>query len=70
MSDVMFVFGGIFLIMTIIGGQRMKTEVTDPDCPEDVENVEKNIKWYRGLLLLWGSITMIGGILTAIKYLC
>lgn len=67
-GDLITVFGGIFLIMTLIGGMRMKKEVTDPNCAEDVHNVRMNLKWYKGLLWLWGSVTSIGVILLLLEH--
>ena len=67
-GDLITVFGGIFLIMTLIGGMKMKKEVTDPNCKQDIYNVAMNHKWYKILLWLWGSVTVIGLILLFIEY--
>lgn len=67
-GDLLSVFGGIFLIMTIIGGTRMQKEVTYQSCGEDVKDVENNLKWYKRLLWLWGSVTAIGLILLLLEY--
>jgi len=65
-GDLISVFGAIFLIMTVIGGMRMK-KVADPNCPEDVYDVEMNHKWYKIFMWLWGSVTAIGLVLLFIE---
>lgn len=66
-GDLLTVFGGIFLILTLVRGMIMKKSVTDPNCPEDVHNVEMNKKWYKIALWVWGSVTVIGLILLFIE---
>lgn len=66
-GDLLTVFGGIFLILTLVRGMIMKKEVTDSNCPEDVHNVEMNKKWYKIALWVWGSVTVIGLILLFIE---
>lgn len=59
-ANTFTVFGGIFLILTIIRYKRMRREVWNPDCPEDVKGVAFNKKWGPRLLVFYSVIVGIG----------
>ena len=54
------VFGGIFLIMSIISYITMQKEVHNPKCPEDVKAVKFNKKWGKIILIGNSIIVLIG----------
>lgn len=63
LGTIFLVFGGIFLLISIINYIFMKKEVTDPNCPEDVNGVAYNKKWGKIYLIAYSSIVLIGAIL-------
>jgi len=65
-GTICLVFGGIFLLMTIINYIFMKKEVTDPNCSEDVNGVAYNKKWGKIYLIIYSAIVLIGAILLLI----
>ena len=62
-GTICLVFGGIFLIMTIINYILMKKEVTDPNCPEDVNGVAYNKKWGKIYLIIYSTIVLFGAVI-------
>ena len=61
----LFVFGLIFLIITLFVYPRLQKKVEKPWCPNDVKAVSDNKKYFRIFLIV--SIGMIlGGILMMI----
>lgn len=54
------VFGGIFLIISIITYLTMDKKVENPNCPEDVRSVAFNKKWGKIILIINSIIVAIG----------
>lgn len=59
----LFVFGLIFLVITLFVYPRLQKEVTAPWCPNDVKAVSDNKKYFRIFLIVSIIMIVIGGIL-------
>ena len=59
----LFVFGLIFLVITLFVYPRLQKTVDKPWCPEDVKNVSNNKKYFRIFLIVSIIMIVIGGML-------
>ena len=59
----LFVFGLIFLAITLCVYPKLQKEVTAPWCPQDVKSVEDNKKYFRIFLIASIVMVVIGGML-------
>lgn len=59
-ANTFSVFGGIFLIISIIAYLTMDKKVENPNCPEDVRSVAYNKKWGKIILIANSIIVAIG----------
>lgn len=59
-ANTFSVFGGIFLIISIIAYLTMDKKVENPNCPEDVRSVAFNKKWGKIILIANSIIVAIG----------
>lgn len=59
-ANTFSVFGGIFLIISIIAYLTMDKKVENPNCPEDVRSVAFNKKWGKIVLIANSIIVAIG----------
>jgi cbb3-type cytochrome oxidase subunit 3 len=55
-------FGGIFLLITIISYFTMQKEIINPNCPQDVKDVAYNKKWGKIYLTIY-SIAVVFGVM-------
>lgn len=53
-------FGGIFLLITIINYLTMQKEVTNPNCPEEIRDVAYNKKWGKIYLIVYSVAVLLG----------
>lgn len=68
-GNIFSVFGGIFLIMSIISYITMQKKVINPNCKEDVDAVKFNKKYGKVILITNIVIVLIGLICLGIAYL-
>lgn len=61
------VFGGIFLLITLFVGPRLQNEVEAPWCPNDVQGVADNKKWYKRFLIISSTMVAVGILLILLK---
>ena len=65
--NVLFVFGLIFLAITLFVYPKLQKEVTAPWCPNDVNAVSDNKKYFKIFLIVSISMIVIGGLLMIVS---
>jgi hypothetical protein len=63
----LFIFGLIFLAITLFVYPRLQKEVENPWCPNDVKAVSDNKKYFKIFLIVSISMIVIGGLLMIVS---
>lgn len=66
-SNVLLIFGGIFLVIAVIASFLMQKNITNPNCPQDAANVKRNKAWSKGLLICSSIAVVLGAVLKLIR---
>ena len=59
-SNLLLMFGGVFLVIGVIATALMQKEIINPTCPQDAENVRRNKLW-SSIMLISGTIGVVAG---------